>query len=67
MRLELKGSFGEVLAFILGLFLGSAIAVVSSIDRFHDDLCQEQFARAETVLDTLTIIHNDTFCLDYSK
>jgi hypothetical protein len=67
MKLELKGSFGEVAAFVLGLFLGAAIAVTISVNKYRDDLCQEQFAHAETAADTLNIIQNDKFCLEYSK
>ncbi|KKN03197.1 hypothetical protein LCGC14_1109910 [marine sediment metagenome] len=53
--------------FILGVILGVIFGLVIFKDSYRDDLCQEQFAHAETVADTLTIIHNDTFCLDFSK
>ena len=67
MKLELTGLPAEVVVFVLGLFLGAVLAVTLSIHKFHDDLCIEQFTHAETVADTLAIIHDDTFCLDYSK
>ena len=53
--------------FILGLMFGFIIGLITFRDSYHDDLCQEQFAHAETVADTLAIIHDDTFCLDFSK
>ncbi|KKK50715.1 hypothetical protein LCGC14_3122270 [marine sediment metagenome] len=67
MKLELTGLPAEVVVFVLGLFLGAVLAVTLSIHKFHDDLCQEQFTHAETAADTLNIIQNDKFCLEYSK
>ncbi len=67
MKLELKGTPSEVVIFVLGLFLGAILAVTLSIHKFHDDLCIEQFTHAETAADTLNIIQNDKFCLEYSK
>ncbi len=56
--------FSVVLA--VGFTAGAVFGLIVFRDTFHADLCQERFSHAETVADTLAIIHDDTFCLDFS-
>jgi len=52
---------------ITGIAIGILFGVIAAVDHFHDDLCHELFINAETPADSLMIIQNDAFCLEYSK
>ena len=56
-----------IYGFALGFILGFIIGLIIFQDSYHGKLCQEQFTHAEAAADTLNIIQNDKFCLEYSK
>jgi len=56
-------TIGSIFGIAIGIFFG----VMLNINDYHDDLCIEKFTHAITAADSLIIIQEDNFCLDYSK
>jgi gas vesicle protein len=57
----------SIYGFLLGAILGFVVGLITFQDSYHEKFCQEQFTHAETAADTLNIVQNDKFCLEYSK